>query len=92
MLVVSDKRLFLDKKGRVVTEDDPTQVSLLVGQGAEIEEDILNELGCSYQDGKVIIGEALKNGKSAQSLDLMEYTRPIFPRALGKLFRKFLKK
>lgn len=42
---VADRRLYLDKDGKVVEEGDPNKVSLLVGAGGMIPEEQARALG-----------------------------------------------
>lgn len=42
---VADRRLYLDKDGKVVEDDDPNKVSLLVGMGGTLPEEQARALG-----------------------------------------------
>lgn len=42
---VSDRRLYLDKDGKVVEADDPARASLLVAKGASLPEDVARKYG-----------------------------------------------
>jgi hypothetical protein len=42
---IADRRLYLDKDGKVVEDGDPTKVSLLVGAGGMIPEEQARALG-----------------------------------------------
>lgn len=41
----SDRRLFLDRDGKVVEDGDPTAAFLLVGAGGELDDDIAQQYG-----------------------------------------------
>lgn len=41
----SDRRLFLDRDGKVVEDGDPTAAFLLVGEGGELEDAIAQQYG-----------------------------------------------
>lgn len=48
----STERLYLDAAGKVVKEDDPSKVSLLVGAGGMIPEERARELGLIEEKAK----------------------------------------
>lgn len=54
---VADRRLFLDKDGKVVEENDPTKVSLLVGIGGTLPYDRAQALGLIDYEEKITIKE-----------------------------------
>lgn len=54
---VADRRLFLDKDGKVVEENDPTKASLLVGVGGTLPYDRAQALGLIDYEEKVTIKE-----------------------------------
>lgn len=49
---VADRRLYLDKDGKVVEDDDPAKVSLLVGAGGTLPEEQARALGLLDEKAK----------------------------------------
>lgn len=52
MAYFADRRLYLDKNGKVVEEGDPTKATLLVGVGGMIPEDRARALGLLEEKAK----------------------------------------
>jgi hypothetical protein len=50
----ADRRLYLDRDGKVVEADDPSKTSLLVGMGGQLPEDRARTLGLIDADGATV--------------------------------------
>jgi hypothetical protein len=55
---VADRRLYLDKDGKVVEEGDPTRATLLVGAGAPLAMDDAIRLGLVDDKGETVKAKA----------------------------------
>ena len=62
--VTSDRRLYLDKAGKVVEHDNPAKASLLVAQGGILSDEDAAKYGITQgEDGKLVYGEAVSEAQ-----------------------------